>query len=222
MIKLWVSSYRPKCCLPIKLQGSLKCNLPRKKWMNFSSKSKVPRKNFTFGMQINIKVSLKLVLSFWLCIIRHVQSNPNQFAYFCSISGKVWAMKLIFYLKINTKIFYKLIVSLWVCMARHAQSTQNNSFIISLQYVKENVKDGVNFCLLIIVKSFFKVILPFLICVARHVQITQNKKSAISLQYLKTEVNDEVDFLHAGKHELTTNWYYDFAGDGQAFPKFPK
>ena len=86
-------------------------------------------------------------------------------------------------------------------MTRHAKSTQDNNFIISLQYFKENVKDGVDFSLLIIVKRFFKVILSFLMCVARHAQITQNRKFAISLQYLKREVNDEVDFLHAGKHE---------------------
>ena len=127
--------------------------------------------------------------------------SQTSYAYLCSISRKAWAMKLIFYLQINTNIFYKLIVLLWVCMARHAQSTQNNNFIISLQYLKENVKDGVDFSLLIIVKRFFKVILSFLMCVARHAQITQNKKFAISLQYLKKEVNDEVGFLHAGKHE---------------------
>ena len=71
-----------------------------------------------------------------------------------------------FFLQINTKSFYKLIVSLWVCMARHAESTQNNNFIISLQYLKEHVKDGVDFSPLIIVKRFFKVILSFFMCVA--------------------------------------------------------
>ena len=42
-------------------------------------------------------------------------------------------------------------------------------------------------------------------------------------------MNDKVDVLHAGKHEnwnkleqITTNWNYDFDGDGQGFPKFPK
>ena len=59
------------------------------------------------------------------------------------------------------KMFYKLIVSLWVYLARHAQSTQNNKFSISLQYLKENVKDKVDFCLLIIVKGFLKVIVLF-------------------------------------------------------------
>ena len=86
-------------------------------------------------------------------------------------------------------------------MTRHAQSTENNNLIISLQYLKENVKDGVDFSLLIIVKLFFKVILSFFMCVTRHAQITQNKKLAIFVQYLKREVNDKVDFLHAGKHE---------------------
>ena len=71
-----------------------------------------------------------------------------------------------------------------MCMARHAQSTQNNNFILSLQYLKENVKDGVDFSQLIVAKRFFKVMLSFFMCVARNAQITQNKKvfyfSAIS------------------------------------------
>ena len=37
------------------------------------------------------------------------------------------------------------VVSLWVCVARHAQSTQNNKFAISLQHLKENIKDEVDF-----------------------------------------------------------------------------
>ena len=53
-------------------------------------------------------------------------------------------MKLSFLLQINMKVFCKLIVSLWVCIARHAQSTQNNKLAISLQYLKQNVKDEVN------------------------------------------------------------------------------
>ena len=84
----------------------------------------------------------------------------------------------------HKKNFYKLIVSLWVCMATHAQSIRNNNFIIFFQYLKENIKNGADFSLLIIVKRFFRMILSFLICVARHAQITQNKKFTISLQYL--------------------------------------
>ena len=110
-----VSSFGPKYFLAINLQGSLKCDISRKKLIM----------NFNFGMQINIEVFSKLILLFYLCITRHAQDTLNKFAYFCSISKKTWAMKLIFYLQINTKMFYKLIVSLWVCMARHAQSIQN-------------------------------------------------------------------------------------------------
>ena len=48
-----------------------------------------------------------------------------------------------------------------VVYIQHGQITRNNKFTISLQYLKENVKDQVYFCLLIIVKGFFKVILSF-------------------------------------------------------------
>ena len=35
-------------------------------------------------------------------------------------------------------------VTVWVYVARQAQSTKNNHFTISLQYLKENMKDEVN------------------------------------------------------------------------------
>ena len=34
---------------------------------------------------------------------------------------------------------------IWVCIARHAQSTQSKKFAKSLQYLKENMKDEVDF-----------------------------------------------------------------------------
>ena len=123
LAKFWFSSYGAKCCQPIKLQDSLKCNISRKKWMM----------KCIFGMQINIEVFYKLILSFWVCATRHAQSTQNKkFAYLCNISRKAWGLKLVFCLQINTKVFYKFIVSLWVCVAKHAQSTQNNKFTISL------------------------------------------------------------------------------------------
>ena len=101
--------------------------------------------NFVFGMQINIKVFCKLILSFWVRVTRYAQSTQNKFAYLSISTEKHGGrVKLIFCLQINSKTFYKLIVSLWVCIARHAQSTQNN-FTISLQYLKENMKDEVDF-----------------------------------------------------------------------------
>ena len=99
---------------------------------------------FIFGIKINIEVFYKLILSFWVCVTRNAQSTQVKFAYLCNISRKAWGMKLIFCQPINTKFFYKFIASLWVCKARNGQSTQNNNLTISLQYLKENVKDEVN------------------------------------------------------------------------------
>ena len=46
---------------------------------------------FIFGMQINIEVFCKLILSFWVCATRHVQSTQNEkFAYLRNISRKAW------------------------------------------------------------------------------------------------------------------------------------
>ena len=55
-------------------------------------------------------------------------------------------MKLIFCLQINTKFFYsELIVPIWICVNKHAQNTKTSKFAKSLQYLKENVKDEVDF-----------------------------------------------------------------------------
>ena len=122
LAKFWFSSYRPKRCQPIKLEDSLKSNISRKTWMM----------KFVFGIQINIEVFYKVILSFLGCATKHAQRTQNKkFAYLCNISRKAWGLKLIFYLQMNTEVFYKLRVSLWVCVARHAQSTQNK-FTISL------------------------------------------------------------------------------------------
>ena len=113
-------------------------------------------------------------------------------------------LKLIFCLQIKTKVFCKLIVSLWVWVARHAQSTQNNKFTISLQYLREDVKDEVDFLPADKRQRFLQIdsiILGVCVCVVRHAQIIQNNEFAISLEYLKKEVNDEADYLHADKHE---------------------
>ena len=133
--KLWVSSYEPKCCQPIKLQDSLKCNISRKKWMM----------KFIFGIQINIEVWYKLVLPIWVSVTRHAKSTQNKFAYLCIISRKAWGRELIFCPCINANVFYKLLVSLRMCIARHAQSIQSSMFTISLQFLKENVKNEVDF-----------------------------------------------------------------------------
>ena len=52
---------------------------------------------------------------------------------------------MIFCMKINIKGFYKLTVSFLLILASYAQSTQNNKFVISLQYLKKEGKDEVDF-----------------------------------------------------------------------------
>ena len=48
-------------------------------------------------------------------------------------------------MQIEIKDFFKMILSFLVCVARHAQITQNNKFAISLQYLKKEVSDEVDF-----------------------------------------------------------------------------
>ena len=75
LAKFCFSSYGPKCCWPIKMQVSLKYNISRKKQIM----------KCIFGMQINIEVFYKLILSFYVCVVRYAQSTQiNKFAYLCS------------------------------------------------------------------------------------------------------------------------------------------
>ena len=54
-------------------------------------------------------------------------------------------INLIFCLQINIKGFFKLLLSFYVCAARHPQITQNNKFAVSLQYLKKELSDEVDF-----------------------------------------------------------------------------
>ena len=91
---------------------------------------------------------------------------------------KNMGLKWFFCLQINTKVFYKVIV-FWMCVTRLAQSTQNNKFAISLQYLKENGKNEVDFLLADKHQRFLQNdTIIFGVCVSRQAQITQNKKFA--------------------------------------------
>ena len=79
------SKYGQKCCWPIELQDSLKCNISRQKWMI----------KFIFGMQRKIEILYKLILKFWMFVSRHAQSSQNKkFAYLCNISTKNIRLKV--------------------------------------------------------------------------------------------------------------------------------
>ena len=77
-------------------------------------------------------------------------------------------------------------------VARLAQSTQNDMFVISSQYLKENTKDEVDFLPVDKHQRFLQIDTVILDVCDQASQITQNNKLAISLQYLKQEVSGEV------------------------------
>ena len=56
-------------------------------------------------------------------------------------------IKLPTFYKNKDKVFYKVTVTFWLCVTRLAHSNQTNKFEISLQYLKENGKNEVDFLL---------------------------------------------------------------------------
>ena len=87
-------------------------------------------------------------------------------------------------------------------MARHAKITQNNTFVISLQYVKKEVSDEVNFLHADKHESFLQIDDMILDeGMVKHYKSTQNNKFAISLQYIKENGKNEVFFLLVDKNQ---------------------
>ena len=133
--------------------------------------------NFIFGIQINIEVFYKLILSFWVLLARHAQRLQNKFAYICNISRNTWRIKLIF-----------------LPVDKHKRLTHVDSIALRVRsqacpkYPKEqvcNVSTKIRrmkliFCLQINIKGFFKFIVSFQVFVARHAQITPHNMFPIS------------------------------------------
>ena len=86
-------------------------------------------------------------------------------------------------------------------MARDAQITQNNKLAISLQYLKKELSDEVDFLHVNKHESLLQIDSMVLMGMVKLSQSSQHSKFAMSLQYLKKEVKDEVEFLHADKHQ---------------------
>ena len=80
-------------------------------------------------------------------------------------------------------------------MARHIQITQNNKFAISLEYLKKEVSDEVDFLHADKHESLLQIDTMILIGIVKHSQSSQNSKFTMSLQYFKKEVGGEVDFF---------------------------
>ena len=85
-------------------------------------------------------------------------------------------MKFIFGIQINKEVFYKLILLFWVSVTMHAQSTQNNKFVISLQHLKKDVSDEVDFLHADKHKGLLQIDTMNLMEIVRHSQNSQNSK----------------------------------------------
>ena len=84
-------------------------------------------------------------------------------------------------------------------MTRHSQISQNNKFALSLQYLKKEVNDEVNFLCVDRHESLIQIYSMILMGMVKYSQSSQNSKFAMFLQYLENEVRDAVDFLHADR-----------------------
>ena len=82
----------------------------------------------------------------------------------------------------------KLMLSLVMGMVKHSQSTQSNKFAISFQYLKKEVRNGVNFFHADRHQCFYNLALFFLMEVTRHIQSTQIRKLVILLQYIQNNI----------------------------------
>ena len=88
-----------------------------------------------------------------------------------------------------------------MCVARHAQITQNRKFAISLQYLKREVNDEVDFLHAGKHENLLQIDTMILMDMVKHFQSFPNSKFTMSVQYLKKEDSDDVDFLHADKYQ---------------------
>ena len=102
-----------------------------------------------FCMKININVFYELALSFLQVIIRLAESCENsKCVIYLHYLQKKGEMKLIFWMQIDNKLSCKLIPLSLVVMVRlppPKKITQNSKFGKSLQYLKKEVRDKVDF-----------------------------------------------------------------------------
>ena len=79
-------------------------------------------------------------------------------------------------------------------MARHAHITQNNKFAISLQHLKKEVSNTVDFLHADKHESLLQIDTMILMETVKYSQSSQNRKFAMSLQYLKKKLELKLTF----------------------------
>ena len=90
-------------------------------------------------------------------------------------------MKLIFCLQMNVKGFFKLLLSFYVCVTRHTQIAQDSKFAVSLQYLKKELSDEVDFLHADKHESLLQIDSMILMGIVKHSQSSQNSMFTMSL-----------------------------------------
>ena len=169
--------------------------------------------NLIFCLQINTKGFFKLLLSFQVCVARHVPiTRNNKFVISLQYPKNELSDKVDFLHTDKHESLLQIDNMILMEMVKHSQSFQNSKFAMSLKYLKKRLKMKLIFCMQINIKVFCKfistlwaskfptrLILSLLMGMIKHSQITQSNKFARSLQYLKKEVRNEGHFWHADK-----------------------
>ena len=82
-----------------------------------------------------------------------------------------------------------------MAIVRYAQITINSKSEISLQYLKKEGRDELDFLHAGKYQIFLQGMISILVANTRHAQSTHNNMFGKSLEYVKEEMRDEVDFL---------------------------
>ena len=98
-------------------------------------------------------------------------------------------------------------------MARHAQVTKNNTFAISLQYLKKKVNDEVDFLHADKNESLVQIDTMILMGIVKHSQSSQNSKFC-TISQKKSKKSSSSKFLQVS--------IILFDGIDQTCPKYPK
>ena len=114
---------------------------------------------FIFCMQINIKISYKLISTLWvskfaddaIIIERHNQAyskvlKVTSLHYLYNISKKKLGMEFILCMQINVKVSTSWLYRFLMEVARYVRSTQNRKLVLFFQYIKKKYRNC--FCIL--------------------------------------------------------------------------
>ena len=107
----------------------------------------------------------------------------------CSHANKHQSFLQVNFNIMGIKFSYQVTLSLVMVMIKYSQSTQSDKFVISLEYLEKEVRNGVHFLHAGKQQSFYNLALMFLIQVARYVQSTKNRTLIIFFQYIKKKVS---------------------------------